>query len=1169
MASLLSIGVNLLTVLCCLACTTESLEFETAISDALKTECHADFYCRPECLDRPDGYYCECGPGFMWNSYTCVSLAVDSSMVFSNRANASYAVINNRTKILPKQYNFTIALFVKLFHLNETGTLFSLRKDSHGNYVRIWYSGSDRRFHIETYSELQIGRTNEAPQFSFSFKIDNLRPREWYHLAWTNLMHPRNRSTDWKVYITPPQGGTLPPKIKRSVGGSNIAEGATLPNRTELYLGQNSPNASNHFDMRFALLGEISHFNMWNETLTREDVAALATDDKHRFCGNQVEWSDLRYGTRGNVTLKWPSNIQFGSSGVYNEHTRNAMVASLQESCDFNCSERMGAQCKASIDSNIEWPRTKADQSTSVPCPTAEKIENATDGSHPIAYRSCLRNSKQQGSWSQPNYDRCVSKEHLDILNESNSLSAMDISCYPLLGLSLLTRMENITKLTAYKNPMDLHVMVTALDNFAAAWKKSCSVPRMQRTDIQELKQLFNKILKLTNNLMSDKNMAAWNLTRHPGQESRHLLSNLHNIFSLYVSEIYTSKVTQHPMERLSAKQLDLSDMNSFFNGENLVVKVTAFHPEKFDGDALPDKADEKLMKPSVVQLGAVGVQPHTFRNMSLLAELYEGATKQDMLAAPTMYISILAMYPYGDRLLPHVHLIAAWKRTLGAMSHREDNVNSAIYHVLLFRNNQELLRGLNVPIRTRLRYTNNVNISDVKCVRLTFHDRVPERDDYHWTQQDCWVEDYNAEFVRCACNTTGLQAITTDMYNNNLNRTKDVMKLLAYPSYIGCGVSSILCLTTCVLLFYFRTSSNTAKIHQHFSLAIVCGQLVFVFGIDKLKPDALCHSMAALIHYFFLASFSWLMNEAFNLYIVITYAAHAHQDGSEEGGMWRYYLIGWIVPIAFVGTFVGINGNSYYAIDMCWTARENVWLYAGPAIGIVAITVMVLTFTAKEHHESSYTKDEKANKAITIHSKALWTQVILLSVSWSFAFVSIIMHDIIVKLLYAMFNCLQGIFFVVFYFLLNDEVQHKYVQNQKMRLLALHGLQDSDGDAADQTELRPMTSASAGRDGVANDDDDDNDDNEDDDEDEEVQQLRRRRLQEQQKKKRQQQKRRQAPHQKQHQQLRKRSSAAAAAAATASSASAGASSAGSVGGGGGGSGDDENSDCEMIVTSV
>jgi hypothetical protein len=50
----------------------------------------------------------------------------------------------------------------------------------------------------------------------------------------------------------------------------------------------------------------------------------------------------------------------------------------------------------------------------------------------------------------------------------------------------------------------------------------------------------------------------------------------------------------------------------------------------------------------------------------------------------------------------------------------------------------------------------------------------------------------------------------------------------------------------------------------------------------------------AIAFHYFFLATFSWLMNEAFNLYIIITYAAHSHGEHTEGGSQWRFYILGW-----------------------------------------------------------------------------------------------------------------------------------------------------------------------------------------------------------------------------------------------------------------------------------
>lgn len=54
------------------------------------------------------------------------------------------------------------------------------------------------------------------------------------------------------------------------------------------------------------------------------------------------------------------------------------------------------------------------------------------------------------------------------------------------------------------------------------------------------------------------------------------------------------------------------------------------------------------------------------------------------------------------------------------------------------------------------------------------------------------------------------------------------------------------------------------------------------------------CQITSVLLHYFFLATYAWLMNEAFNLYIVITYSAHSHGELNESGGQFRYYFLGW-----------------------------------------------------------------------------------------------------------------------------------------------------------------------------------------------------------------------------------------------------------------------------------
>lgn len=40
--------------------------------DHYRNPCHPSYYHWPICVDNPDGYGCECGPGFYWNMHMCV-----------------------------------------------------------------------------------------------------------------------------------------------------------------------------------------------------------------------------------------------------------------------------------------------------------------------------------------------------------------------------------------------------------------------------------------------------------------------------------------------------------------------------------------------------------------------------------------------------------------------------------------------------------------------------------------------------------------------------------------------------------------------------------------------------------------------------------------------------------------------------------------------------------------------------------------------------------------------------------------------------------------------------------------------------------------------------------------------------------------------------------------
>lgn len=97
------------------------------------------------------------------------------------------------------------------------------------------------------------------------------------------------------------------------------------------------------------------------------------------------------------------------------------------------------------------------------------------------------------------------------------------------------------------------------------------------------------------------------------------------------------------------------------------------------------------------------------------------------------------------------------------------------------------------------------------------------------------------------------------------------------------------------------RTHSSAAYIHKHYSFVLCCSQvfLILAFNGIPLSNSYLCRAVACTAHFFILSSYCWLMNEAFNLYIQITYSTHPAVAGasatlSEAASKYRFLGMGY-----------------------------------------------------------------------------------------------------------------------------------------------------------------------------------------------------------------------------------------------------------------------------------
>jgi len=76
-------------------------------------------------------------------------------------------------------------------------------------------------------------------------------------------------------------------------------------------------------------------------------------------------------------------------------------------------------------------------------------------------------------------------------------------------------------------------------------------------------------------------------------------------------------------------------------------------------------------------------------------------------------------------------------------------------------------------------------------------------------------------------------------------------------------------------------------------------------------SPDALCTTIAVLLHYLFLCAFAWQLVEGVHLYLLIVKVFY------NKKVIWFYYPLSWGVPAIVVAITVGVKFCDYGSEDL------------------------------------------------------------------------------------------------------------------------------------------------------------------------------------------------------------------------------------------------------------
>ncbi|XP_052591228.1 adhesion G protein-coupled receptor L3 isoform X14 [Peromyscus californicus insignis] len=295
-----------------------------------------------------------------------------------------------------------------------------------------------------------------------------------------------------------------------------------------------------------------------------------------------------------------------------------------------------------------------------------------------------------------------------------------------------------------------------------------------------------------------------------------------------------------------------------------------------------------------------------------------------------------------------------------------------------------------------------------------------------YWSTQGCRLLTTNKTHTTCSCNhLTNFAVLMAHVEVKHSDAVHDL--LLDVITWVGI-LLSLVCLLICIFTFcFFRgLQSDRNTIHKNLCISLFVAEVLFLTGINRTDQPIACAVFAALLHFFFLAAFTWMFLEGVQLYIMLVEVFE-----SEHSRRKYFYLVGYGMPALIVAVSAAVDYRSYGTDKVCWLRLDTyfIWSFIGPATLIIMLNVIFLGIALyKMFHHTAILKPESGCldniKSWVIGAIAL---LCLLGLTWAFGLMYINESTVIMAYLFTIFNSLQGMFIFIFHCVLQKKVRKEY----------------------------------------------------------------------------------------------------------------------------------------------
>ncbi|XP_057565909.1 putative adhesion G protein-coupled receptor E4P [Hippopotamus amphibius kiboko] len=297
------------------------------------------------------------------------------------------------------------------------------------------------------------------------------------------------------------------------------------------------------------------------------------------------------------------------------------------------------------------------------------------------------------------------------------------------------------------------------------------------------------------------------------------------------------------------------------------------------------------------------------------------------------------------------------------------------------------------------------------------------------WSTEGCSHLDSNDSHTECKCFHLSSFAVLMALVPK-----EDAV--LTVITYMGLSLS-LLCLLLAILIFLLcRPIQNThTSLHLHLSICLFLAHLLFLTGIDRTEPKVLCSVIAGVLHYLYLASFTWMLLEGLHLFLTVRNLKVANYNSVDRFKKRFMYPFGYGIPALIVAVSAIAGHKNYGTYTHCWLKLDKgfIWSFMGPVALIILINLLfylqVLWILRSEL--SSLNKEVSTIKDTRVMTFKAIAQLFILGCSWGLGFFMVEevgkTIGLVIAYIFTIINILQGVLLFVVHCLLNYQVQMEF----------------------------------------------------------------------------------------------------------------------------------------------